>query len=89
MDVGHTYVTLSRVRAMVYAEPKYQVPASITLTLEGKPVEFFLLADGPLHCGRVEGVSGSCENRDCHRVVPGECRCGRHDSVRITKAARS
>lgn len=88
MDVGHTYVSLARVRVMVYAEPQFQVPATITLTTDGMPVEFFLLAERPLHCGRVDGIAGSCEDRDCHRMTPGKCLCGRHDAVTITKAAR-
>lgn len=78
MDIGHTYSSLARARAVLYAQPGVEVPATLTLTEQGAPVEYFLLSDTSLHCGSVRGVTGSCESFDCHRLVLGECQCGRH-----------
>lgn len=89
MDIGHAYSTLSRVRAVIYAEPQFEVPPTLTLKLDGMPVEFFLLADRSLRCGAVDGVSGSCESWDCHRIDLGKCQCGRHPSVSLSRAVRS
>ena len=79
MDIGHTYGIPSGQRVMLYAEPAFTAPETLTLEQDGKAVTFSRLAPESLYCGDVVGIAGSCANPDCHRSPLGVCRCGRHE----------
>lgn len=79
MDVGSTYATPDGVRVMVYASEEFEVPPRISLRRGGRLVEFALISPDILRCGAVDGVAGSCEDRDCHGSPLRSCRCGRHE----------
>jgi len=85
MDTHYTYGSLrGGLIAHVYAPPGLDVPETLELTAGSKPVTFIRISDRPLVCGPVYGIKGSCTSAECHRLVLGECQCGRHQTVPIT-----
>ncbi|TFD27488.1 hypothetical protein [Cryobacterium cryoconiti] len=87
MDVSFTYGNPTGAHATLYVAQQFEGPDSITLTLDGKELEFLRLSDRSLTCDATHGVPGKCESIDCHRRVLGECQCGRHAApVRFARA---
>jgi hypothetical protein len=97
MDDRYSYSTASRVHLAIYVAEGYDPPATIMLEHDGQPVEFMRLSDMSLVCEKVafridsQGnevpVHSECGSYDCHRLVLGQCKCGRHPApVRFAKA---
>ena len=81
MDSGNTYATPQGDRVMLYATDAFTVPERLVLERDGQAVYFTLLDPQILRCGEVAGVTGSCENADCHRTPLRSCACGRHEYI--------
>jgi hypothetical protein len=83
MQHGWTYCSQTWERLDVYTPEGFAPPDEITLIdPEGEDMVLFRLDDRALTCGKVLGVTGSCDSYECHRTVLGMCQCGRHkDSI--------
>lgn len=83
MQTGHTYCSQTWQKVDIYVPENFGPPDEITLVdPEGEDMLFFRLSDRALECDDVIGVTGHCDNYECHRRELGQCDCGRHKDNR-------
>lgn len=87
MEIGYTYATPGGDRVMVYAPPEFEVASTMPVRRAGTVITCHRLSDRDLFCGKAPGVTGECDNQECHRKVLGECQCGRHEAPVPFRAA--
>ena len=96
MQERYTYSTQRRQALMLYVDPGFTPPDSITLENDdGLPVDFIRISDLSLECDEIRPQldtkgkpygGGPCRSYDCHRAQLGKCQCGRHPQPTYKRA---
>ena len=80
MDIGYTYASSDGIKGSWYVPPGVDVPTLIKVRIAGDIVDLHRLSDRDLTCDDVPGIPQHCDSYECHRVVLGDCVCGRHQA---------